>query len=174
MRRRTTILVLFSAAGLLSAVALALQGEATPEETKTRLAAPPAVPVVAETVKSGDVPIYLRGVGTVIAYNTVVVRSQIQGQVTEIAFKEGQAVHKGDLLAQIDPAPYQAQLDQTVATRDRDQAQLTNALTNLDRYSKLEDKGWATQQLVDTQKAQVGQLQSAIKADEALIGAAKA
>jgi multidrug efflux system membrane fusion protein len=97
----------------------------------------PAVPVVAGSVTSHAVPIYLRGVGTVIAYNTVVVRSQIQGQITQIAFTEGQAVRVGDLLAQIDPRPYQAQLDQTIATRDRDQAQLTNAQANLDRYSQL-------------------------------------
>jgi membrane fusion protein, multidrug efflux system len=136
-------------------------------------AATPIVPVVADRVSSHDVPIYLRGVGTVIAYNTVLVRSQIQGQITKIAFTEGQTVHAGDLLAQIDPRPYQAQVDQVTATRDRDQAQLANAQANLGRYTQLGDKGWATPQLVDTQKAQVAQLQSAIKADEALIEAAK-
>src|ERR1700738_3389482 len=96
---------------------------------------PPAIPVVAGTVDQHDVPIYLRGVGTVIAYNTVVIRSQIQGQLVSINFTEGQTVHKGDLLAQIDPRPYQAQLDQVTATRDRDQAQLTNAQANFKRYS---------------------------------------
>jgi multidrug efflux system membrane fusion protein len=134
---------------------------------------PPAVPVVGGTVTSRDVPIYLRGVGTVIAYNTVIVRSQIQGQITQIAFTEGQSVKAGDLLAQIDPGPYQAQLDQITATRDRDQAQLVNAQANLSRYTQLGDKGWATPQLVETQKAQVAQLQNAIKADEALIQAAR-
>jgi multidrug efflux system membrane fusion protein len=133
----------------------------------------PAVPVVAGVVASHDVPIYSRGIGTVIAYNTVVVRSQIQGQITQIAFTEGRAVQAGDLLAQIDPHPYQAQLDQTIATRDRDQAQLTNALGNLDRYNQLQSKGYATPQLTDTQKAQVAQLQSAIKSDEALIEQAR-
>jgi multidrug efflux system membrane fusion protein len=120
-----------------------------------------------------DVPIYLRGVGTVIAYNTVVVRSQIQGQIVSINFTQGQAVHTGDLLAQIDPRPYQAQLDQVTATRDRDQAQLANAQANLKRYSTLGNQGWATPQLVETQQAQVGQLQAAIKGDEALIEAAQ-
>jgi multidrug efflux system membrane fusion protein len=142
--------------------------EAAPAPT-----AAPAVPVVAGTVASHDVPIYLRGVGTVIAYNTVIVRSQIQGQITQIAFTEGQAVKAGDLLAQIDPGPYQAQLDQITATRDRDQAQLANAQANLSRYTQLGDKGWATPQLVETQKAQVAQLQNAIKADEALMEAAR-
>ena len=128
---------------------------------------------MAGTVAQHDVPIYLRGVGTVIAYNTVVVRSQIQGQIVSINFTEGQTVHAGDLLAQIDPRPYQAQLDQVTATRDRDQAQLANAQANLKRYSTLGNQGWATPQLVETQQAQVGQLQAAIKADEALIEAAK-
>jgi multidrug efflux system membrane fusion protein len=135
-------------------------------------AAAAPVPVVAGVVAQHDVPIYLTGVGTVIAYNTVIVRSQIQGQITEIAFTEGQSVHAGDLLAQIDPKPYQAQLDQVTATRDRDQAQLTNAQANLGRYTTLGSKGYATPQLVDTQQAQVAQLQNAIKADEALIDAA--
>src|SRR6202790_502011 len=132
-------------------------------------AAPPPVPVVAGKVTSQDVPIYLRGLGTVIAYNTDIVRSQIQGQLTRIAFTEGRAVHAGDLLAQIDPRPYQSQLDQMTATRDRDQAQLTNAQANLDRYNQLASKGDATAQLVDTQKAQVAQLQNAVKSDNALI-----
>jgi multidrug efflux system membrane fusion protein len=134
--------------------------------------APPGKPVVAATVAQHDVPIYLRGVGTVIAYNTVVVRSQIQGQITKIAFTEGQTVHVGDLLAEIDPRPYQAQLEQATATRDRDQAQLANAQANLKRYSTLGNQGWATPQLVDTQQAQVRQLEAAIKADQALIDAA--
>lgn len=132
-------------------------------------APPPAVPVVAGPVQSHDVPIYLRGVGTVIAYNTDVVRSQIQGQLTQIAFAEGQSVKAGDLLAQIDPRPYLAQIAQLTANRYRDEAQLTNAQANLVRYTELGDKGWATPQLVETQKAQVAQLQNAIKADQALI-----
>jgi multidrug efflux system membrane fusion protein len=131
--------------------------------------APPTVPVVAETVLSHDVPIYLRGVGTVIAYNNVVVRSQITGQLIRIAFTQGQTVHKGDLLAEIDPRPYQAQLDQAVSNRDRDQAQVVNAQANLDRYSQLQKKGFASTQLVETQKAQLVQLQSMVKADEAVI-----
>src|ERR1700685_838755 len=134
--------------------------------------ASPPVPIVAGVVAQHDVPIYLTGVGTVIAYNTVVVRSQIQGQLVSINFTEGQTVHSGDLLAQIDPRPYQAQIEQLTANRDRDQAQLTNAQANLDRYTSLAKTGDATPQLLDTQKAQVSQLQSAIKSDQALIDAA--
>lgn len=170
MRRKIAIL-----AALLVAV-LAIGTVLVARHEFQRAASPPAaiptVPVVAGVVSSQDVPIYLRGVGTVIAYNTVLVRSQIQGQITKIAFTEGQTVHAGDLLAQIDPRPYQAQVDQVTATRDRDQAQLANAQTNLGRYTDLGAKGWATPQLVETQTAQVAQLQSAIKADEALIEAA--
>jgi multidrug efflux system membrane fusion protein len=136
-------------------------------------AAPVPVPVVAAAVDRHDVPIYLRGVGTVIAYNTVQIHSQITGQLIRIAFIEGQSVKAGDLLAEIDPSPYIAQLDQMIATRERDQAQLTNALANLTRYDQLQSKGWATAQLAETQKAQVEQLQNAVKADEALIAAAK-
>jgi membrane fusion protein, multidrug efflux system len=161
------LIAVLAVGGALAAAHRLPLGQAAPPPV-----AVPSVPVVAGTVTSHDVPIYLRGVGTVIAYNTVLVRSQIQGQITKIAFTEGQSVHAGDLLAQIDPRPYQAQLDQVTATRDRDQAQLTNAQANLGRYTQLGEKGWATPQLVETQTAQVAQLQSAVKADEALIEAA--
>src|ERR1700760_1407522 len=114
-------------------------------------------PVVASTVAQHDVPIYLTGVGTVIAYNTDVVRAQIQGQIISINFTEGQTVHAGDLLAQIDPRPYQALIDQYTGNLERDQAQLINAEANLTRYTTLGEKGWGTPQLLETQKAQVGQ-----------------
>jgi membrane fusion protein, multidrug efflux system len=172
--RRTTVI-----AGVLLPVILATGGVLTfagaipLRRTTPPPAAPPPVPVVAGVVAQHDVPIYLTGVGTVIAYNTVVVRSQIQGQIVSINFTEGQTVHAGDQLAQIDPRPYEAQLDQLTANRDRDQAQLKNAEANLDRYTTLGSKGYATPQLVDTQQAQVAQIKSAIKADEALIEAAK-
>src|SRR5580692_5512602 len=133
----------------------------------------PSVPIVAGTVAEHDVPIYLSGVGTVIAYNTDIVRAQIQGQIISINFTEGQTVHAGDLLAQIDPRPYQALIEQYTGNLERDQAQLKNAQANLTRYTTLGDKGWATPQLVETQQAQVGELQAAIKTDQALIEAAK-
>jgi membrane fusion protein, multidrug efflux system len=134
---------------------------------------PAPIPVVATTVTSGEVPIYLTGVGTVIAYNTDLVRSQIQGQITQITFTEGQTVKAGDLLAQIDPRPYQAEIEQLTANLARDNAQLENAQANLSRYTQLGDKGYATPQLVQTQQAQVAQLQSAVKADQAQIDEAK-
>src|ERR1700741_1736533 len=157
-----------AAAGLLYAAHADVFQKAKPAPTP-----PPPVPVVAGVVAQHDVPIYLTGVGTVIAYNTDVVRAQIQGQIISINFTEGQRVHAGDLLAQIDPRPYQALIDQYTANLERDQAQFVNAQANMTRYTQLGAKGWATPQLVETQKAQVGQLQAAIKADQALIDAAK-
>jgi multidrug efflux system membrane fusion protein len=139
-----------------------------------KAAAPmPTIPVVASVVTQDDVPIYLTGVGTVIAYNTDVVRAQIQGQIVSINFTEGQKVRAGDLLAQIDPRPYQALVGQYVGNLERDQAQLANALANQKRYNQLGNQGWATPQLMETQNAQVGQLQAAIKTDQALIEGAK-
>src|ERR1700723_4666044 len=133
----------------------------------------PTAPIVAGTVTQHDVPIYLSGVGTVIAYNTDIVRAQIQGQIISINFTEGQKVHAGDLLAQIDPRPYQAMIDQYTGQVERDQAQLANAQANQKRYNQLGNQGWATPQLMETQNAQVGELQGAIKTDQALIEASK-
>src|ERR1700681_4090123 len=170
MRRKHLIAAVLLTVVVAGGVAFAsLPGSAS---KNTAAPPPPPVPIVAGIVAQHDVPIYLTGVGTVVAYNTVVVRSQIQGQLVSINFTEGQTVHAGDLLAQIDPRPYQAQIDQLTANRDRDQAQLANALANLNRYTPLEQKGFATTQLLDTQKAQVSQLQNAVKADQALIEAA--
>jgi membrane fusion protein, multidrug efflux system len=171
MRRKIVICAILLAVALSGGSFLALRHEPAVGEPLPAAAA--GVPVVASTVISHNVPVYLRGVGTVIAYNTVQIHSQITGVLTRIAFTEGQSVKAGDLLAEIDPSPYQAQLDQMIATRGRDQAQLVNALANLARYNQLLTKGWATQQLVATQEAQVSQLQYAVKADDALIAAAK-
>jgi multidrug efflux system membrane fusion protein len=173
MRRKTVISTTLLIAVLATGGVLAATHKVPFERSVPPPAATPTVPIVAGVVAQHDVPIYLTGVGTVIAYNTVVVRSQIQGQIVNINFTEGQTVHTGDLLAQIDPRPYQAQLDQMTATRDRDQAELGNAQANLNRYTPLLAKGYATSQLVDTQKAQVLQLEAAVKSDEALIEAAQ-
>jgi membrane fusion protein, multidrug efflux system len=155
------LLIAISAAGVIRW----RQSSAAP----TKEAPPPATPVVAAVVEAHPVPIYLRGVGTVIAFSNVVLRSQITGPLIKVSFRQGQTVRKGDVLAEIDPRPYQAQLDQAVANQDRDQAQLLNAQANLNRYVPLQAKGFATGQLVDTQKAQVAQLQAAVKSDQAVI-----
>jgi multidrug efflux system membrane fusion protein len=173
MKKKSVIsAVLLTAAIAAGGVLYFLHGQSL-QKAAAAPAPPPAVSVVAGVVAQHDVPIYLSGVGTVIAYNTDVVRAQIQGQINSINFTEGQTVHAGDLLAQIDPRPYQALIDQYTGNLERDQAQLINAQANLARYTTLGEKGWATPQLLETQKAQVGQLQAAIKADQALIDAAK-
>src|SRR6201985_329103 len=163
------VIAALAAAGLLyfTHIRPLEKGEAEPPAATV-----PTVPIVAGTVAQHDVPIYLTGVGTVIAYNTDIVRAQIQGQIISINFTEGQTVHAGDLLAQIDPRPYQALIDQYTGNLERDQAQLINAQATLTLYTPLGEKGWATPQLLETQKAQVGQLQAAIKADQALVDAA--
>jgi multidrug efflux system membrane fusion protein len=172
MNKRLILVSILSLATATAGIGIAVYAGSTAAPAAIA-PAPVRVPVVTGTVQSKDVPIYLRGVGTVIAYNNVVARSQITGQLVKIAFQQGQTVHKGDLLAEIDPRPYQAQLDQMTANRDRDEAQLVNAQSNLDRYTKLGVNGWATPQLIETQKAQLGQLQAMVKSDEALIEAAQ-
>jgi len=169
---RKHLLVVFMAVVVICSAALAAKQRNNAPPPRTA-GSPALVPVIAGTVQSSDVAIYLRGVGTVIAYNNVVVRSQITGQIVKIAFTQGQTVKKGDLLAEIDPRPYQAQLDQAIANRDRDQAQALNAQANLDRYLPLQQKGYATAQLVETQKAQLAQLQAIVKSDEGVIEQAK-
>jgi multidrug efflux system membrane fusion protein len=128
---------------------------------------PAAVPVVVATARTEDVPITLSGIGTVQAYNTVNVQSQVDGQISQILFQEGQDVKAGDRLAIIDPRPYQAQLQQQVAARMRDQALLQGARLDLARYIELVKKNYATQQQVDQQQAQVGQYEGAVLNDEA-------
>ena len=173
MKKKFTVPVVLLAAALAAGGLYFTHIRALEKASAETPAAPPPVPIVAGTVAQHDVPIYLTGVGTVIAYNTDIVRAQIQGQIISINFTEGQTVHAGDLLAQIDPRPYQALIDQYTGNLERDQAQLKNAQANLTRYTTLGDKGWATPQLVETQQAQVSELQAALKTDQALIDAAK-
>ena len=133
----------------------------------------PPVPVVAGMVAQKDVPIYLSGIATVQAFNTVTVRARVDGQVTKIAFTEGQDVHAGDLLAQIDPDPFRTALDQAVAKKGQDEAQLANARMDLKRYADLLANEGVTQQQYDTQKALVNQLVATVNADQAAIESAK-
>jgi multidrug efflux system membrane fusion protein len=169
IRLRTVLASLLLVAAVIGGGAYALTSAQPKAQAVPASASAPSVPVVAEPVKSGEVPIYLRGIGTVQAYNTDTIRAQVQGQITQIAFKEGQTVHAGDLLAQIDPRPFQAQLDQAIANRERDQAQFVNAQANLQRDSQLLAHGYATPQTVDLDKANTGQFTAAVKADEAAI-----
>ncbi|SFU76246.1 membrane fusion protein, multidrug efflux system [Methylobacterium sp. 174MFSha1.1] len=129
--------------------------------------------VAVEAARSGEVPITLSGIGTVQAYNTISVRSRIDGEVTRILFREGQDVKAGEPLAIIDPRPLQAQLDQQEATRLKDQALLDGALLDLQRSEALVLKSFASQQQVDQQRALVAQYRAQIKSDEAQIAYAR-
>ncbi len=130
------------------------------------------VPVLVVPVVQKDVPIYLDGLGTVQAYKTVTVHSRVDGQLTQINFREGQDVHANDALAHIDDSTYRAQFNQTVATRDKDQAQLDAARRDLERYVMLKDR--VSGQTVDTQRALVRQLDATIRADQAAADNARA
>src|SRR6476469_4122264 len=125
------------------------------------------VRVTIAPVEKADFPVYLTGLGTVQGFNTVVVRTRVDGQIDKIAFKEGQLVNQGDLLAEIDPRPYQAVLDQATAKKAQDEANLANANLDLQRFTKLGE--FATRQQTDTQRSTVAQLTAQIEADSALI-----
>jgi len=129
----------------------------------------PAVPVVVATARVGELPIYYTGLGSVTAYNTVVLRSRVDGELVHVAFTEGQLVHQGDLLAEIDSRPFQAQLEQAEGQLLRDQAQLENARLDQRRYETLAAQGVIAKQQSDTQIATVHQFEGAIKADQGMI-----
>ncbi|MGL4290426.1 MAG: efflux RND transporter periplasmic adaptor subunit, partial [Phreatobacter sp.] len=120
-----------------------------------------------------DVPVYFRGLGTVQAFNTVTIKARVDGQLQTVAFTEGQQVKRGDLIAQIDPRPYQAAFDQAVAKKVQDEAQLGNARLDLQRYTDLAKNNFGTRQQLDTQRALVAQLEAAIRVDQGAIDAAK-
>ncbi len=131
----------------------------------------PAVPVTIGPVAKADFPVYLTGLGTVQGFNTVQVRTRVDGQIDKVAFKEGQLVKEGDLLVEIDPRPYQAAFDQAKAKKVQDEANLANADLDLQRYTKLGE--FATRQQTDTQRSTVAQLTAQIAADEAAIANAQ-
>lgn len=130
-----------------------------------------AVPVSIAPVQKVDFPVYLTGLGTVQGFNTVQVRTRVDGQIDKIAFTEGQMVKQGDLLVEIDPRPFQAALDQAKAKKAQDEANLANANLDLQRYTKLGE--FATRQQTDTQRSTVAQLTAQIAADEAAIANAQ-
>ena len=151
--------------------------EYNPEQQKRQRAGRPRdipVPVLAVPAKTDNVPVYLDGVGTTKALNTVTVRPQVDGKLIEIAFKEGQDVNQGDVLARIDPTTYQAQLDQAVAKKAQDEATLANARRDLERYTRLAANNAATQQQADTQRAMVAQLEAQVRLDQAAVDNARA
>src|ERR1700686_1051883 len=131
------------------------------------------VPVVVAAAQRGDLPVYFNGLGTVTAFNTVTVHSRVDGQITKINFQEGQFVHQGDALLEIDARPFQVQLEQAEGQLAKDQAQLRDVQVNYERYQLLYKEGVIPKQQVDTQGAQVGQFEGSIKGDQGLIDGAK-
>ena len=130
---------------------------------------PPIIPVTTTLVQRQDVPIFLSGIGTVRAFNIVTVKTRVDGHLESIAFVEGQEVAEGDLLAQIDPRSFRAQLAQAQAAKARNEAQLANARLDYQRSSSLATRDYATKQTVDTQRALVAQLEAGVQGDQAAI-----
>ena len=175
MKRKITILA------VVAGICLLLLFGYTRNRSKASAASAPAqrgagqqaVPVAIAAVTQQDMPVYLDGLGSVQAFNTVTIKTRIDGEVTQVAFREGQDVKKGELLIVIDPRPYQVALEQAQATMYRDQSQLTIAKRNVDRYSELFKEGVVSQQDLDTQQSAEGNLEGMVRGDQASIDNAK-
>ena len=177
MRVRRIVLVLIAVVAI-AAVGIFVyrrtsQKAAGAQRDQAAQAAGRAVPVVVATVQRRDVPIYLDGLGNVTAFKTVTVRSQVDGRLDRVLFKEGEPVKAGELLARIDPRPFQNQLQQALGALERDRAQLEAARRNFERYRQLAAKKLIPQQQADDQAAMVGQFEGAVRVDQATIEVAK-
>jgi multidrug efflux system membrane fusion protein len=163
---------IFGLAGLaIVAVAGAMMAPRSAKPKAATAAAATSVPVVATTAGKRDVPIFYDALGTVMAYNTVSIRAQVNGQIISVDFRQGQDVRKGDVLARIDPAPFQASLDQAAAKKKQDEATLLDAQKDLVRFKTLVVRDAETQQNVDAQQAKVDQTKAMIDADQGAIEA---
>lgn len=170
--RRRVVVGSAAAIGFAAAVLFALDLR-QPAEAQRRPQSPAAVPVQVAAVGAADVPMLLDGLGTVQAYNTVTVRARVDGELQQVLFTEGQVVHAGDVLARIDPRPFQAALDQAVARKAQDEAQLANPQRDLQRYMQLASGDAVSRQQRDTQRSLVEQFQAAIAGDQAQIDNAR-
>jgi multidrug efflux system membrane fusion protein len=173
-RRISLALSLALALALAAALVLGVAPGHRSEAQQARMPATPApVPVTAAHVVRQDVPVYLRGLGSVQAFNAVTVRTRVDGTLMQVPVTEGQEVKQGDLIAVIDPRPYQAALDAAAAKKTQDEADLANAKRDLARYLSLEQKSFASHQQVDTQQALVNRLVAMIAGDEAAATSAR-
>src|SRR6201997_1017860 len=169
--QRVACLVVLAAVG---AIFVGCSSSGDPKQGKAQAAGPArAVSVAVAPVQRQDVPVYLSGLGAVTAFNTANIKSRIDGQIMKVNFREGQDIHQGELLIEIDSRPYQVQLEQLQAQLFKDQAQLRDARLNLERYTALIPSGSISQQQVDTQKALVDQLDGTVRNDQAQIDSAK-
>jgi multidrug efflux system membrane fusion protein len=173
MRKWTVIGILLSAVGL--ALYFGTARGSIPFLAQSAVPKPAAipVPVSAAPVQRRDVPIYLTGLGTVQAYNSVLVKSRVDGQIVKINFTEGKDVRAGDVVVEIDPRPFEAALSQAQANKLKDEAQLDNARLDLDRLTRLIATNAVSKQQADTARALVAQLDATVKADQALIDMAQ-
>ncbi|MBI3434602.1 MAG: efflux RND transporter periplasmic adaptor subunit [Proteobacteria bacterium] len=173
--RRTLVAIVVAVAVISALTAVVLQSQRADQPRAGRFRGGDGpVPVLAATARAADVPVYLDGVGTTRALNTVTIKPQVDGKLIEILFKEGEEVERGALLARIDPTLYQAQLDQALAKKAQDEAQLTNARTDVERYSRLAAANAINRQQADTQKALAAQLEALVQQDQAVIDNARA
>jgi multidrug efflux system membrane fusion protein len=158
---------------VVSAFFIGCSSGADARQQKALAAGSRSVSVAIAQVQRQDVPVYLTGLGAVTAFNTANIKSRVDGQIMKVNFTEGQNVKEGDLLIEIDPRPYQVQLEQMQAQLFRDQAQLRDAKLNLERYTTLIPSGSIAQQQVDTQRALADQLEGTVRTDQAQIDNAK-
>ena len=172
-RKRRWIWLLVICALVIGVYVYSGKGEKTPGGKQAQNAAARGIPVVAAAAKKGDVGVYLSGLGAVTPLNTVTVRSRVDGQLMKVAFREGQIVNAGDLLAEIDPRPFEVQLTQAEGQMARDLALLKNARLDLERYTTLAAEDSIPKQQLDTQESLVHQYEGAIKVDQGQIDNAK-
>ena len=171
------IVARLGALGALACVAgagyLFLQHSGRDRLAQAAISGPAAIPVTTAVADQKDVPLYVRGIGTVQAFNTAVIKTRVDGEIVKVAFQEGQDVKAGDPLFQIDPRPFQAALDEATATQTRNQAQLVGAELDLNRYIQMANQGFQSIQLRDQQQSKVDALKGSIAADEAAMHTAR-
>jgi membrane fusion protein, multidrug efflux system len=170
INRRTTAAAAVAIAGILVAIFYRLTATAEADAVPSK---PAPIPVEAALATRVDLPLYIDAIGTAQAARTATVTTRVDGQLQKVAFVEGSQVKAGDLLAQIDPAPYRAQLEQAQAKLDQDEAQLENARRDVQRYATLSPDDYTSKQTLDTARSEVGQFTAQVKADRAAIESAK-